>query len=73
MEESKMNTEKIERERVVKQDFTDFIVSNMKTETSEGMDTLIKTVAGVDEDMLHILQTIKEIETTKIMMQKQSK
>ena len=73
MEESKMNTEKIERERVVKQDFTDFIVSNIKTETSEGMDTLIKEVAGDDENMLHILNLIKDIETTKIKMQKQSK
>jgi len=68
-----MNTEKIERERVVKQDFTDFIVSNIKTETSEGMDTLIKEVAGDDENMLHILNLIKDIETTKIKMQKQSK
>ena len=73
MEESKMNTEKIERERVVKQDFKGFIASNMKTETSEGMDTLIKTVAGGDEDILQILNIIKEIENTKIMMQKQGK
>lgn len=73
MEESKMNTEKIEHERVVKQKFTDFIVSNMKTETSEGMDILIKTVAGHDENMLHILQTIKMIESVKLKMWKQSK
>ncbi len=73
MEGSNTNTEKIERERVVKQDLTDFVVSNIKTETSEGMDTLIKTVAGDNKDMLHILNLIKDIETTKIKMQKQSK
>ena len=73
MEESKMNTENIARERVLKQDLTNFVTSNIETETSDGMDAIIKTVAGDSEDMLHILNLIKDIESAKLQMRKQSK
>ena len=73
MEGSNTNTEKTARERVVKQDLTDFITSNIETETSDGMDAIIKTVAGDSEDMLQILNLIKDIESAKLQMRKQSK